>query len=96
MKKILSAVFAVVFLCGCAIADSVKKDVQKDNDRLMIGWAKRSIAMKGNVPVTGQAFLRVSHGEYTPVIASALAMSNSKDAVIFVAVDLENGKEYYA
>ena len=57
-------------------------------DRLKIGWGKRSIALDGPVPICGQFYLRVSAGQYTPVLASALAISNKQDAVIFVTVDM--------
>ncbi|MBR4663194.1 MAG: hypothetical protein IKO93_04910 [Lentisphaeria bacterium] len=57
-------------------------------DRLKIGWGKRSIAPDGPVPICGQFYLRVSAGQYTPVLASALAISNKQDAVIFVTVDM--------
>lgn len=60
----------------------------KNADRLQIGWAKRSIAVPGPTMITGQSYLRVALGEYSPVLASALAISNSKDAVIFVSVDV--------
>ena len=57
-------------------------------NQLKIGWGKRSIAPDGPVPIAGQFYLRVSAGQYTPVLASALAVSNEKDAVIFVSVDM--------
>ena len=57
-------------------------------DRLKIGWGKRSIAPEGPVPIAGQFHLRISAGQYTPVLASALAISNKQDAVIFVTVDM--------
>ena len=79
------AVAAGVIWGGCA---SVQGSGQEEQNRLQIGWAKRSIAAPGNVPISGQMHLRVAYGEYTPVIASALAMSNAKDAVIFVSLDV--------
>ena len=57
-------------------------------NQLKIGWGKRSIAPDGPVPIAGQFYLRVSAGQYTPVLASALAVSNEKDAVILVSVDM--------
>ena len=72
--------------CFCCKDVCIKKDTNPE--RLQIGWAKRSIAVPGPAAITGQSFLRVSLGEYTPVIASALAISNAKDAVIFVSVDV--------
>ena len=57
-------------------------------NQLKIGWGKRSIAPDGPVPIAGQFYLRVSQGQYTPVLASALAIGNQQDAVIFVTVDM--------
>ena len=55
---------------------------------LKIGWGKRSIAMDGPVPITGQFHLRVSFGAYTDVIVSALVLDNEQDSVIFVSADM--------
>ena len=57
-------------------------------NQLKIGWGKRSIAPDGPVPIAGQFYLRVSAGQYTPVLASALAITGGNDAVIFVSVDM--------
>ena len=90
MKKIivLAALAVVAVFSGCVNCKTECTDSQKKSDRLQIGWAKRSIAMPGTVPIPGQTNMRVSIGEYSPVYASALAMSNSKDAAIFVSVDV--------
>ena len=90
MKKlILFAALAVsAVFSGCVNCQTECAAVAKDPDRLQIGWAKRSIAMPGTVPIPGQSNMRVSIGEYSPVYASALAMSNAKDAAIFVSVDV--------
>ena len=55
---------------------------------LKIGWGKRSIAMDGPVPITGQFHLRISFGAYTDVIVSALVLDNEQDSVIFVSADM--------
>ena len=96
MKKISLAVAAVlsVLFCGCAVCDIYNNDCLKDPNQLQIGWAKRSIAAPGNVPITGQMHLRIAYGEYSPVLASALAISNSKDAVIFVSLDVVSTNNY--
>ena len=96
MKKISLAVAAVlsVLFCGCAVCDIYNNDYLKDPNQLQIGWAKRSIAAPGNVPITGQMHLRIAYGEYSPVLASALAISNSKDAVIFVSLDVVSTNNY--
>ena len=88
MKKTVLAILSGVIFCVCVICQSVSAAQVPKPDRLKIGWAKRSIAVPGNVPITGQMHLRISCGEYSPVIASALAISNSQDAVIFVALDV--------
>ena len=88
MKKILTALaFAAVavFMTACA---SVQTGEKASPDALKIGWAKRSIAKDGPVPITGQFYLRISQGQYSPVLASALAVSTEKDSVIFVSVDM--------
>ncbi len=82
---VLALCFAV---SGCICSQGACSAKDKNIDRLQIGWAKRSIAMPGTVPIPGQTNMRVSIGEYSPVYASALAMSNSKDAAIFVSVDV--------
>ncbi len=53
-----------------------------------IGWGKRSIAKEGPVPITGQFYLRISLGTYTPVLISALVIENGSDAVIFASADM--------
>ena len=55
---------------------------------IKIGWGKRSIAKEGLVPITGQFYLRVAQGSYTPVLVSALVIENGSDAVIFVSADM--------
>ena len=89
MKKHAAAflmVAAALFLLpSCASTQECRKSAAGD---LKIGWGKRSIAMPGPVPISGQFHLRVSQGTYTPVIASALVIENSKDAVIFVSCDV--------
>ena len=57
-------------------------------DKIKIGWSKRSIAMEGPVPITGQFHLRVSFGSYTDVLASVLVLENNEDSVIFVSADM--------
>ena len=78
--------FAALFLLpSCASTQECKKSAA---GTLKVGWGRRSIAMKGAVPITGQFFMRVAQGEYTPVEASALVLEDSKDAVIFVSCDV--------
>ena len=89
MKKItVLAVSAVAIFLLSACASTGACDKQASGKGLQIGWGKRSIAQDGPVPITGQFFLRVSQGQYSPVLASALVISNEKDTVIFVTVDV--------
>lgn len=90
MKKISAVVLFSVMICvgACGCLCSKTNCPPKNADRLQIGWAKRSIAVPGPCAISGQSFLRVSIGSYTPVLASALAISNSKDAAIFVSADV--------
>ncbi|MBE6406189.1 MAG: hypothetical protein E7040_09230 [Lentisphaerae bacterium] len=88
MKKFLTAItFAAVAVCMTACSTFQTAEADSPNT-LKIGWAKRSIAKEGPVPITGQFYLRISQGQYTPVLASALAISTQKDSVIFVSLDI--------
>ena len=88
MKKFLTAItFAAVAVCMTACSTFQTAEADSPN-ALKIGWAKRSIAKEGPVPITGQFYLRISQGQYTPVLASALAISTQKDSVIFVSLDI--------
>ena len=55
---------------------------------LKIGWGRRSLNPGRPVAITGQFYLRVSLGEYNPVVAEALAIENGNDAAIFVSADM--------
>ena len=88
MKKFFTAItFAAVAVCMTACSTFQTAEADSPN-ALKIGWAKRSIAKEGPVPITGQFYLRISQGQYTPVLASALAISTQKDSVIFVSLDI--------
>ena len=80
----------LIFSAGCVSNQGCGKscDEAYGGDHLQIGWARRSIAKEGPVPITGQFYLRVAQGQFTPVIAQAMAMTNKKDAVIFVSADM--------
>ena len=80
----------LIFAAGCVSNQGCIKtcDEAYGGDHLQIGWARRSIAKEGPVPITGQFYLRVAQGQFTPVIAQAMAMTNKKDAVIFVSADM--------
>ena len=86
----VGALFFAVCLAvsGCICSQGTYPAKDKNIDRLQVGWAKRSIAVPGKCAISGQSHIRVALGEYGPVLASALAMSNSRDAVIFVSVDV--------
>ena len=81
-----SAAAMMIAAAGCVSNQGCNKtcDEAFGQDHLQIGWARRSIAKDGPVPITGQFYLRVAQGQYTPVIAQAMAMTNKSDAVIFV------------
>lgn len=55
---------------------------------IKIGWGRRSIAMDGPVPITGQMHLRVSQGVFSEVLVTALVLDNSDDAAVFVSADM--------
>ncbi|MBR2508190.1 MAG: hypothetical protein IKB71_00425 [Lentisphaeria bacterium] len=94
MKKVkfivsIAVTFAAgIILSGCVNCAAVKTQKKTDPARLQIGWGKRSIAMKGPAAITGQSHLRVALGEYSPVYASALAITNAKETAVFVSVDV--------
>ncbi len=57
--------------------------------KLNIGRASRSIAPENGVaPITGQFYLRVAIGQYSPVLTSAIVLENGEDAVIFLSADM--------
>ncbi|MBO5724573.1 MAG: neutral/alkaline non-lysosomal ceramidase N-terminal domain-containing protein, partial [Lentisphaeria bacterium] len=90
MKKSAAGIFlglAALFLFTSCVSTELNSS-KSAAKRLKIGWGKRSIAMEGPVPITGQFYLRVSHGSFTPVEASALVLEDSGDAVIFVSCDV--------
>ena len=62
--------------------------VRASEPGLKIGWGRRSLNPGKPVAITGQFYLRVSLGEYNPVVAEALAVENGQDAVIFVSADM--------
>ena len=82
------AAVALSGLTGCATSG---EDLPAGT--LKVGWGRRSIAMPGPVPITGQFHMRVSQGQFTPVLAEALALEDGKDAVIFVSCDVVSVNE---
>ena len=78
--SIICAAAAAGTMTGCAIFSTGEcKDENSMNDPIKIGWAKRSIAPKeGTAPITGQFYLRVALGQYTPVLTSAMVMENGR------------------
>jgi len=72
---------ALLLLTSCAT-------VPEWEGTLKVGWGKRSIAVPGPVLISGQFYLRVAHGQSTPILASALALEDGKDAVVFVSCDV--------
>ena len=82
------AAIALSGLTGCATPGE-----ELPAGTLKVGWGRRSIAMPGPVPITGQFHMRVSQGQFTPVLAEALALEDGKDAVIFVSCDVVSVNE---
>ena len=90
LSKLFSAAAAIIVFAGCSSVDNTfeNKDTAM-SDQIKIGWAKRSIApQEGVAPITGQFYLRVAIGQYTPVLVSSLVLENGNDAVIFVSADM--------
>lgn len=55
---------------------------------IQIGWGVRSLASDKPVPITGQFYLRISQGNYSPVLASALVMEREGESAIFLSADM--------
>ena len=81
----MKAVFRKLFVC---LVFAAALSAAGGEPPLKIGWGRRSINPGKPVAITGQHFLRVSMGEYDPVVTEAVVMENGKDAVIFVSVDI--------
>ena len=61
-----------------------------DNHKLLIGWGREEISIAEPVTMTGYGDFRMSYGVQDPLFATALAVDDGGDAVIFVALDLLN------
>ena len=93
--KLFAACICALSLCAGAFAEEPV---------IKIGWGRRSLNPGKPVAITGQHYLRVSMGEYNPVVTEAVVLENGKDAAIFVSVDiimiggriLDRVKEYLA
>ena len=89
MKKFIVWIFSLSVLVMFTACRSLEPcNGQLSGETLMIGWGERSIAKEGPFPITGQFSLRISQGQYSPVLASALAVSKGEEAAIFVSVDM--------
>ncbi|MBR4304594.1 MAG: hypothetical protein IKT81_04625, partial [Clostridia bacterium] len=62
--------------------------------KLSIGWASRDISTERPVKLAGQFHIRVSKGVAEPLFATALALDNGEDYVIFVSIDLVSIRNY--
>ena len=71
-----------------AAAAFMTSALSADEPALNIGWGRCSINPGKPVAITGQHYLRVSIGEFNPVVAEAVVVENGKDAVIFVSADM--------
>jgi len=54
---------------------------------LKIGWAMNDISTDKPVELGGTYYVRVSQGMLDPLMATALAIDNGKDCVVFVSLD---------
>jgi len=55
---------------------------------LKIGWAARNVSTESPVNIQGQFCMRISLGVSDPLYATALALDDGKDAVIFLSIDI--------
>ena len=90
MKRNAFKLFAASMLASalCACVHVAPSEGAAEEPVVKIGWGRRSINPGEPVAITGQHYLRVSLGEYNPVLAEALVLENGKDAAIFVSVDM--------
>ena len=79
----MNRIWGIVTLAAALFAAASAREPE-----LKIGWGRRSLNPGKPVAITGQFYLRVSLGEYDPVVTEVLAVENGKDAAIFVSVDM--------
>ena len=79
----MKGIFGIVIMAASLMAAASAPE-----PTLRIGWGRRSLNPGRPVAISGQFYLRVSLGEYNPVVAEALAIENGNDAVIFVSADM--------
>lgn len=60
------------------------------NNTLQIGWAEVDITPGKPIRLAGQFYERISEYVETPISATALAIENGADQVVFCSVDLES------
>ena len=80
MKKL----FAIVMLTAALLAEAAP---------LRIGWAMNDISTDQPVWLAGTFHRRVSKGLRDPLMATALAIDNGEDCVIFLSMDLIHSPE---
>ena len=59
-----------------------------EKNLLSIGWASADISTEGPINLPGQFHMRISTGILDPITATALWISNGKDDVCFLSIDL--------
>lgn len=57
-------------------------------DLFSIGWASADVSTQGPINIPGQFHMRISQGVLDPITATALWLSDEKDDVCFVSLDL--------
>ncbi len=87
-KYLLATAFLSGCLCGTINAQQQEKEMNAVKEQIQIGWASRDVTPRGKVVIAGQFYPRVSDQVKDPLSATALAISNSSDAFIFVSCDV--------
>ncbi|MBP5181994.1 MAG: hypothetical protein J6331_03085, partial [Lentisphaeria bacterium] len=66
-----------------------------DKNALSVGWASADVSTKDPVNLPGQFHVRVSKGILDPATATALWISDGRDDVCFLSIDLVTCRGLY-
>ena len=92
ISSILPGLATSMLIAGCRLADSATAPVGTGtaDHRLLVGWGQEEISIHEPVTMVGYGDFRMSYGVQDPLFATALALDDGEDAVIFVSLDLLN------
>ncbi len=92
ISSILPGLATSMLIAGCRLADSTTAPAGTGTTghRLLVGWGREEISIHEPVTMVGYGDFRMSYGVQDPLFATALALDDGEDAVIFVSLDLLN------